>query len=72
MIPFLSFKEQRHTTKGTEHIFVVSTLGESVQEVLSVRTDMRCLKQESYLSRTLKTVTMGKRTDFQFLLLCLS
>jgi hypothetical protein len=57
-IPFVCFKGQRLTTKGTELIFVVSSLGESVQEVMSVHTVMRCLKQESYPSRTLKTVIM--------------
>jgi hypothetical protein len=31
----------------------------NVQEVLNALIDMRCLKLESYLSRTLKIVTMG-------------
>lgn len=62
MIPFVCFKEQHRTTKETEHIFAVSSLGESVQEGMSVHTAMRCLKQENCPSRTLKTVTTGKQT----------
>lgn len=69
MIPSVCFKGQRHIIKGIEHIFVVSSLGESAQEVMSVHTVMRCLKQGSYLSRTLKTDTMGKHTsNFRFVL----
>lgn len=41
-------------------MFVVSTSGVSVREVMNVRIGMRCLKQESFPSRTLKTVIMGK------------
>ena len=71
MIPFVCFKERRRITRGTVHIFVVSSLGESVLEVKNVLTATRCLRQESYPSRTLKTVTMGitKLLSFHFLLL---
>lgn len=41
----LIFKDQLHTI--TEHMFVVSTRGVSVQEVLNVHTGMRCPKQQS-------------------------
>lgn len=41
-------------------MFAVSMSVVNVQEVLSVHIGMRCLKLGSYLSRTLKIVTMGK------------
>ncbi|VVB13275.1 unnamed protein product [Arabis nemorensis] len=56
MILFKSFKEQHHTMKRTDHIFVVNTSLVSVQEVPNVHTDMRCAKQESYPTKTLKIV----------------
>lgn len=58
MILFVCFKERRRITRGTERMFVVSSLGVSVLEARSVLTATRCLRLESYLSRTSKTVTM--------------
>ncbi|CAH8356681.1 unnamed protein product [Eruca vesicaria subsp. sativa] len=48
---------------GTEHMFVVSSLGESVLEVKSVFTIMRCLRLESYLSRILRPLLWCKRSS---------
>lgn len=67
MILFVCFKERRRITRGTERIFVVSSLGESVLEVKNVLTVTRCLRQESYPSRTSKTVTMGNKTNLFFI-----
>lgn len=60
MIPFWSFRGQRHITRGTEPMFAVSMCAVNVLEVLSAHIGMRCLKQGSYRSRISKIVTTGK------------
>lgn len=57
--PFWNSREQRHITRGIEPMSVVSMCVVNVQEVLNALIDMRCLKLESYLSRTSKIVTTG-------------
>ncbi|KAF3557991.1 hypothetical protein F2Q69_00011983 [Brassica cretica] len=59
-IPFVSFKEQRHITRGTEHISVASTLGENVRKVMSVHTGMRCMQQESIVNDPAALKLLGK------------
>lgn len=51
MILFSNFKEQLHITKETELMFVVSTFGVNVLEVLNVLIGMKCLLQESCPSK---------------------
>lgn len=61
-----SFKEQVHTTREIGHMFAVSIYVVNVQEVWSVLTGMRCLRQENCHSKILKTVTMGMSNRFLY------